>query len=126
VSDPSADAETRADRRSRYHAVVACVAANCHVDPETRGVPGCPRRQVVVSLAAHGQHDPDRVRSSLRAAVENTDVYRWTDRRGEPRFTPVAEEPLCQLTHHVASIGHPDKQSIAADCNRLRQEMSDR
>jgi hypothetical protein len=123
---PESDAETRADRRNRYHAVLATVAANVHPDPRTRGVPGCPRRQVAVSLAAHGSYAPDAVRSSLRAAVENTDLYRWVDCRGEPRYTPVREQPLCQLTHHVASSGHPDKQSIAADCNRLRQNLSDR
>jgi len=74
----------------------------------------------------HGPHAPDRVRASLRAAVEQTDLYRWRDRRGEPRYTPVAEAALCELTHHVASIGHPDKQSIAADCNQLRQQLRDR
>jgi hypothetical protein len=118
------DEESRADRRDRYESVLACVQANTYTDPDRDGLPGAPRTQVVLSLAAHGQYQAAAVKRSLRAAVEQDDLYHWVDRQGRDRFTPVDEDALLALTNWVVAQGHPAKQRIVAASNRLRQDQS--
>lgn len=71
---------TAEDRRDRYESVLRAVEYQTGGPNSPSPQPaGARQSTVAVTLAAHGQWTPDGVRRSVRAAVENGDLFRWLD-----------------------------------------------
>ncbi|QLH80962.1 hypothetical protein [Halosimplex pelagicum] len=93
--------ETRADRKERYERVLSTVAHN------TGGVqhPGCRPYQIRLILCAHANLPVDGVERSIRAAVENDDLYKWRDSSGHTRLTLATKPDLRNVAEYWAGRG---------------------
>ncbi|QLH78692.1 hypothetical protein HZS55_15960 [Halosimplex rubrum] len=113
------DEETRADRKERYHRVLRTVALN------TGGAqhPGCRPYQIRLILCAHANLPVDGVERSVRAAVENDDLYRWTDGEGRERLTLATKPDLRGVAVYWAERG--DQQRLESANRAIREVRED-
>jgi hypothetical protein len=109
--------ESRADRKKRYHRVLSTVAHNS-------GGLGCPPYQVRLILCAHADLPVDGVEKAIRAAVENDDLYRWTDAAGEERLTLATKHDLRGVAQYWAD--HEDQTRLQAVNRAIEQVRPDK
>lgn len=120
------DREGRAGRKAAYEAVLRTV------DHQTspKQLPGC--RPPYLILCTHARWDREQIEPAVRAAVEQGDLFEWTDTDGQRRLTPNDRETLRRLAEHledadrlrrlarfVGSQEDPDRELIAAINERI-------
>lgn|GEM_PF-2540746 len=107
--------ETRADRKDRYERVLRTVGLN------TGGVqhPGCRPHEIRLTLCAHADLPVDGVNKAIRAAVENDDLFRWTDASGKERLTLACKPDLRRVAKYWAD--HGDQQRLEAVNQAIEQ-----
>lgn len=92
----------RANSKERYHAVLRTVGHQS--SPEQ--LPGVRPATLTLILAGHGRYSQDGVDRSLRAAVENEDLFTWLDTGGRRRVTLATKDDLQRLSVYVAEEMH--------------------
>jgi hypothetical protein len=131
--DDSDDAPDRKDRKDRYNETLRVVDYQTSGDQPT-GV----REEIVVANRVRAGYSPDGIHSTLRAAVDNGDLLRWTGAEGRTRYAqpsaaavrailaaagePVTHESVVALIEHEADRADPNHDRVAA-ANQLLAEL---
>jgi len=124
-----AEADSRADRRDRYHRLLRILEHNSG-DP----YPPLPRWSAIATTARAAGVDLEDFRTARRAAVERDDVIRWRDGAGDLRvgladppaghFSDDDVDALRAIIETEASRERPD-QSVVGWCNRMLARIED-
>lgn len=115
--------ETHAERRERYEGVLSTIRHNTG-GPGTPMPAGIKHGSLVGIRSNTGEHYGD-VESSLRAAVENGDVFRYRDRDGQPRYAIADREGLLDVIETERERDHPRGELIGR-CNRAMMGAAER
>lgn len=111
-------AEKRQRRKKRYEMVYKTVAMNT-TDEQPPGVTAHRLKQICTR-----RFDAEGVESSIRAAVENGDLFAWRDWDGSVRYTRMVEPALERVRDRLVAQEFPDRQQIGR-VNRALQEVRD-
>jgi hypothetical protein len=113
--------ETRQDRKQRYDQVVNTVARN--TSPKQR--PGVPAHALWITLVSHGSLSGSDARSAVTAAVDNGDLFRYTDYDDTIRYCPQTEDALLRLIEAEATREERDTELIARANGELQELRAD-
>ncbi|WP_135363461.1 hypothetical protein [Halosimplex halophilum] len=111
--------ETRADRKDRYERVLGAV----HHNTGEVQHPGCRPYEIRLILCAHANYPVEGINKAIRAAVENDDLYRWTDATGKERLTRATKDDLRGVAEYWAA--HGDQQRLEAVNQAIEQVRAD-
>lgn len=107
--DEENDAERR---RERYKSVLRTVEYQTggpnSPSPQAAGVR---QSSVVVTTCVHGEWSPEKVRRSIRAAVENDDLFAWLDGT-ERRLARTTPEGIRAVVAEQNQLTDPDTSVI--------------
>lgn len=95
--------DTRADRKRRYEKILRTVKENT----SPKQPPGVPAGSLWQILVDNNGMDADAAQSHVRAAVENDDLFKYTDRDGVVRYAR-ADKSLRRLIGQENERDHPD------------------
>lgn len=113
---------TTTERRDRYEAVLAAIDG---ATSDAHTYPGARLHSILTNCCSTGgDHDPDGIRSALRAACEQGDAIKWRDLDGDVRYSRCTEGDLRDLVEWAAEE-REDPELVGRVNRRLAEVTGD-